>query len=172
MPLIPWTIFSPYLTIFETSLNFTRISHEERNQITIILINKLDNTRLICKSRIHLKSCGGVSITLMKPDIEIVANLWFCSLKFSYMTNMMLISPMIFFCYFCHCFITFCSLYIYGSFGCCGSYHSCRLYPIFFFLRPKHVESYNTILEIAYEETFEWCMSKLRLDVDLTCLEP
>ncbi len=108
----------------------------------------------------------------MKPDIEIVANLWFCSLKFSYMTNMMLISPMIFFYYFCHCFITFCSLSIYGSFGCCGSYHSCRLYPIFFFLRPKHVESYNTILEIACEEASEWCMSKPRLDVDLTCLEP
>jgi len=29
---------SPCFTIFETSLNFTRISHEEPNQMTIILI--------------------------------------------------------------------------------------------------------------------------------------
>lgn len=116
----------------------------------------------------------------MKPDIEIVANWWFCSLKFSYTKDVIVTSTLI-------------SAAIAAPIGgllldsflglltvvgratlvggpatlVAGVASSTKEK----FLMPRLVESYKKILVIACEETSKWSLSNPRLDVDLTCLE-
>jgi hypothetical protein len=110
----------------------------------------------------------------MKPNIEIVANWWFCSLKFSYTKDLIpsltlvspataaplvasLVAPIVYMA------AVQASIVQATVFGGVAGFNN--------LLMPRLVESYKKILVIACEEASEWSMSNPRSDVDLTCLE-
>jgi hypothetical protein len=83
----------------------------------------------------------------MKPNIEIVANWWFCSLKFSYKKD------------------------VIRRLTLAGPIVGLLLLVPWLATTGRLVESYKEILVIACEEASEWSISNPRFDVDLTCLE-
>jgi len=108
----------------------------------------------------------------MKPNIEIVANWWFCSLKISYRKDMKVIVGVIW-----TVIATLFFSLLRDPIQCVRMMVAAKATMVagstkYKFLRPRLVESYEEILVIACEEASEWSMSNPRLGVDLTYLKP
>jgi hypothetical protein len=115
----------------------------------------------------------------MKPNIEIVANWWFCSLNFSYTNEVILILTLLIWTVISTPILGLLLLpigYMRVNFAWQATMVAwqamvagCRKE---IFLRPKLVQSYEEILMIACEEASEWSMSNPTLDVHLTYSKP